>query len=72
MDDMKIFAPISRINAALRLVYGVVTAEKPDGSDEVCDYASTKPLYQKWSQSFASATDGKSLGYACKLPGSIQ
>src|SRR6202035_4134549 len=27
-----------------------------------CDYASTKPHYQKWSRKFASATEGKSLG----------
>src|SRR5208282_3896730 len=59
---MKIFVPITKIDAAQRLVYGVVTAEKPDVTGEVCDYASTKPLYQKWSQNFASATDGKSLG----------
>jgi hypothetical protein len=62
MDDMKIFVPITKIDAAQRLVYGVVTAETPDITGEVCDYASTKPLYQKWSQNFASATDGKSLG----------
>ena len=60
MDDMKIFVPITKIDAAQRLVYGVVTAERPDGSGEVCDYASTKPFYQKWSQNFASATDGRS------------
>ncbi len=62
MDDMKIFVPITKIDAAQRLVYGVVTAEKPDVAGEVCDYASTKPHYQKWSQNFASVTEGKSLG----------
>jgi hypothetical protein len=62
MDDMNIFVPITKIDAAQRLVYGVVTAERPDISGEVCDYASTKPLYQKWSRNFASVTDGKSLG----------
>jgi hypothetical protein len=62
MDDMNIFVPITKIDAAQRLVYGVVTAETPDISGEVCDYASTKPFYQKWSRNFASATDGKSLG----------
>jgi hypothetical protein len=62
MDDLKIFVPITKIDAAKRLVYGVVTAEKPDVCGEVCDYASTKPHYEKWSQNFASATDGKSLG----------
>ena len=71
MDDMKIFVPITKIDAAQRLVYGVVTAEKPDVSGEVCDYASTKPLYQKWSQNFASATDGKSLGNLRAMHGHV-
>ncbi len=62
MDDMSIFIPITKIDAAKRLVYGVVTAETPDLLGEVCDYATTKPLYQKWSQKFAQTTDGKSLG----------
>ncbi len=71
MDDMKIFVPITKIDAAQRLVYGVVTAEKPDVTGEVCDYASTKPLYQKWSQNFASATDGKSLGNLRAMHGHV-
>ena len=71
MDDMKIFVPITKIDAAQRLVYGVVTAEKPDVSGEVCDYASTKPLYQQWSQKFASATDGKSLGNLRAMHGHV-
>jgi hypothetical protein len=71
MDDMKIFVPITKIDAAQRLVYGVVTAETPDITGEVCDYASTKPLYQKWSQNFASATDGKSLGNLRAMHSSI-
>jgi hypothetical protein len=71
MDDMKIFVPITKIDAAQRLVYGVVTAEKPDVTGEVCDYASTKPLYQKWSQNFASATDGKSLGNLRAMHGNV-
>src|SRR6202167_3434784 len=62
MDDLEIFIPITKIDAARRLVYGVVTAEAPDVTGEVCDYATTKPHYQKWSQKFADATDGKSFG----------
>jgi hypothetical protein len=62
MDDMNLFIPITKIDAAQRLVYGVVTAEMPDVAGEVCDYASTKPLYQRWSQKFADATDGRSFG----------
>ena len=30
MDDMNLFVPITMIDAAKRLVYGVVTAERPD------------------------------------------
>ncbi len=71
MKNMKIFVPITKIDAARRLVYGVVTAEKPDVMGEVCDYASTKPLYQKWSQNFASATDGKSLGNLRAMHGHV-
>ena len=46
MDDMTIFVPIAKIDAAQCLVYGVVTAVAPDASGEVYDYASTKPFYQ--------------------------
>ena len=70
MDDMKIFVPITKIDAAKRLIYGVVTAEKPDIAGEVCDYASTKPLYQKWSQKFAAATDGPVADLGCG-PGQV-
>jgi hypothetical protein len=71
MDDMQIFVPITKIDAAQRLVYGVVTAETPDISGEVCDYASTKPQYQKWSYGFSSATDGKSLGNLRAMHGAV-
>lgn len=71
MDDMKVFVPITKIDAGKRLVYGVVTAETPDVAGEVCDYASTKPLYEKWSQGFVSATAGKSLGNLRAMHGSV-
>ena len=32
------------------MVYGLVTEEKPDLEKEVCDYATTKPLYEKRTQ----------------------
>ena len=62
MDELKLFIPITKVDAAKRLVYGVVTAEMPDVTGEVCDYATTKPLYEKWSAQFAKATDGLSVG----------
>ena len=71
MNDMTLFVPITKIDAAQRLVYGVVTAETPDVSGEVCDYASTKPQYQKWSQHFAVASGGKSFGNLRAMHGNI-
>jgi hypothetical protein len=71
MDDMTLFIPITKIDAGKRLVYGVVTAETPDVAGEVCDYASTKPQYQKWSTNFASATDGKSFGNLRAMHGNV-
>ena len=61
-DILSMFIPITKVDAAKRLVYGVATAEAPDRAGEVCDYASTKPLYEKWSSDIAKATDGKSFG----------
>jgi hypothetical protein len=71
MDDMTLFVPITKIDAAQRLVYGVVTAETPDVSGEVCDYVSTKPHYQKWSQNFVSASGGKSFGNLRAMHGAV-
>ena len=71
MKNMKVFVPITKIDAAKRLVYGVVTAEKPDVSGEVCDYATTKPYYQKWSAEFLKASGGKSLGNLRAMHGNV-
>jgi hypothetical protein len=56
------FVPITKIDAARREVYGVVTSEAPDKDGEICDYDTTKPHYEAWSTEFAQATAGKSLG----------
>ena len=70
MDALKLFIPITKVDAAQRLVYGLATAETEDRSGEVCDYATTKPYYEKWSGDFAKATDGKSLGNLRSMHGS--
>lgn len=59
---MKMFIPITKVDVARREVYGVMAEETPDKSGEVFDYASSKPLIQKWSEQFDKATGGKSLG----------
>jgi len=71
MSGLNVFVPITKIDAAKRLVYGVATAEQPDRAGEVCDYESTKPHYQKWSGDIAKASDGKSLGNLRAMHGKV-
>lgn len=59
---MKIFIPITKVDVVKREVYGVMAEEAVDKSGEVFDYASSKPLVQKWSEQFEKATAGKSYG----------
>ena len=61
-DELKLFIPITKVDAQKRLVYGVVTEEALDKSGEVFDYDSSKPFYEKWSGEFSDATGGKSVG----------
>ncbi len=63
--------PITKVDAARRLVYGVATAEVADRAGEVCDYASTKPLYEKWSAAISTSTGGKSLGNLRAMHGNV-
>lgn len=71
MPELSLLLPLTKVDAANRLVYGLATAETPDRAGEVCDYASTKPLYEKWSGSIAKATDGRSLGNLRAMHGKV-
>ena len=71
MTQLQMFIPLTKIDAGKRLVYGVVTAETPDRGNEVCDYASTKPYYQKWSNECREASGGKSLGNLRAMHGKV-
>lgn len=62
MNALGTFFKLEKVDAQKRLVYGVATAEAPDRSGEICDYATTKPYYEAWSADFAKASNGKSLG----------
>ena len=62
MSALRMFIPITKVDAARRLVYGLATAETEDRAGEICDDASTKPLYEKWSEEIAKSTRGKSFG----------
>lgn len=58
----RMFAQITKIDAAKREVWGRLVQEVPDRSGEIFDYESSKPYFKAWSDEFAEATDGKSLG----------
>jgi hypothetical protein len=71
MPDLSMFLPITKVDAARRLVYGVATAEVADRAGEICDYASTKPNYEQWSQEISRSTNGKSFGNLRAMHGPI-
>lgn len=50
------FAKVEEQKDGSLYVYGLVTAEKPDQENEVCEYDSTKPFYQKLVSRYTKAT----------------
>ncbi len=50
------FIPITKIDVAKRLVYGVAADETPDRQGEIWDYATNKPLWEAWSSEAAKNT----------------
>jgi hypothetical protein len=51
-----------KIDEEQKLVYGRATQEVLDKSGEIMDYESSKPMFEKWSNDFATRTNGKSYG----------
>jgi hypothetical protein len=68
---LNLFIPLTKVDVAQRLVYGLATAEKLDRSGEVCDYETTKPFYEKWSGDIHKSTGGKSLGNVRAMHGKV-
>ena len=62
MTDLNLFIPITKVDAAKRLVYGTLTEEVPDKAGEIFDYATGKDAFIKWSGDIEKSTDGKSKG----------
>jgi hypothetical protein len=62
MPALDLFLPLAKVDLDRRLVTGVATAETPDRSGEIFDYASSKPYFENWSAEAAAASGGKSLG----------
>ena len=58
-----LFVPITKVDEEKRLVYGtMVQGGIVDKADEIFDYATSKPLFEKWSADIEKASNGKSLG----------
>ena len=71
MSSLDLFLPLMKVDLDRRLVTGVATAETPDRSGEICDYASSKPYFEKWSNEALEASGGKSLGAVRAIHGRI-
>lgn len=61
-EMMNVFIPIQKVNMERREVWGWGALEEPDNSDEILDYASSKPNFIDWSQKTQKRSGGKSLG----------
>ena len=71
MSELELFLPLMKVDLDQRLVTGVATAETPDRSGEICDYASSKPYFEKWSAEALAASGGKSLGAVRAMHGRV-
>ncbi|HEY3778763.1 MAG TPA: hypothetical protein VGL35_11965 [Rhizomicrobium sp.] len=69
--DFRLFIPITKVDAAKRLVYGTIAEEIPDRSGEIMDYASARPEFEAWSAEIAKASDGRSVGNLRAMHGQI-
>ena len=71
MSSLDLFLPLMKVDLDRRLVTGVATAETPDRSGEIFDYASSKPYFEHWSAEARAASGGKSLGAVRAMHGAI-
>ena len=71
MSRLDLFLPLLKVDVDQRTVYGVATAETPDRSGEICDYESTKPYFESWSDEARAASGGKSLGAVRAMHGRV-
>ena len=71
MSALDLFLPLAKVDLDRRLVTGVATAETPDRSGEIFDYASSKPYFEKWSAEALAASGGKSLGAVRAMHGPV-
>ena len=68
---MNLFAQIAKVDEEKRLVFGRAAEEAVDKADEIMDYMSSKPHFQKWSAEIAADTGGKNLGNVRAMHGKV-
>ena len=68
---MDLFAKLTKVDEAQRLIYGRAVDETPDRSGEVFDYATSKPNFEKWSAETHDASDGQSFGNVRAMHGKV-
>lgn len=70
-DHLSVFVPLLKVDEEQRLVYGVMAEEVLDNSNEIFDYDSSKPLFEKWSDHAFNTSNGKSKGNVRTMHGSV-
>ena len=60
--NFNIFFPITKVDAEKREVWGYAILEQPDHTNEIMDYTTSKPFFERWSAGVAKDSGGKSLG----------
>lgn len=71
MDHLALFVPLRKVDAKQRIIYGTAVVEVADRVDEIFDYASSKPEFEKWSNDVSKSSGGKSLGNVRSMHGKI-
>lgn len=71
MKKLRLFVPLTKVDAVQRIVYGVATAEEVDKSGEIFDYATSTPYFKTWSDTISKVTGGKSLGNVRAMHGKV-
>jgi hypothetical protein len=71
MSDLHLFLPITKVDEPDVLVYGTLSEELRDKSDEIFDYETAKSGFETWSNEIKEASGGKSLGNVRPMHSSI-
>lgn len=61
-SELKMFIPITKVDLKKREVWGRATQEIKDGHGEIMDFASSAPMFKKWSEDAMQRSGGKSKG----------